>query len=218
MLTDRGTHAYTAPEIRFGRSWNERVDIWACGLCLFFMLEGRLPFDCNSQKVRRALLSGKLPEVVWDGISELGRNLTEQCLTVQMRDRPTAMELLLHPFFDQDTPSSPQARTHTSPSSSGDGVHMENTASLHAELFEHMESCGLVAVIAGRLLSEGPPHSQSARRDAAPEWLESFPRAHAYCLERRSGVDSLARLMRNRCLRTMEQSSPKSTSASCWHG
>jgi len=27
MLSDRGTHAFSAPELRFGRTWNERVDI-----------------------------------------------------------------------------------------------------------------------------------------------------------------------------------------------
>lgn len=34
MLTDRGTHLYSAPELRCGRLWNERVDIWGCGVCL----------------------------------------------------------------------------------------------------------------------------------------------------------------------------------------
>merc|ERR1712137_1106959 len=43
MLTDRGTQLFAAPEIRFGQDWNERVDTWACGMSVFFMMLGRLP-------------------------------------------------------------------------------------------------------------------------------------------------------------------------------
>merc|ERR1712048_98910 len=36
MLTDRGTQTFAAPELLLGMNWNERVDIWACGLVIFF--------------------------------------------------------------------------------------------------------------------------------------------------------------------------------------
>lgn len=101
MLTDRGTHLYCAPELRFGRLWNERIDIWSCGLCFFFMLRADLPFDVGSRGVAKSLLLGKLPDVKWDNISDLTRNLIAQCLTVNMRDRPPAMELLAHPSLDR---------------------------------------------------------------------------------------------------------------------
>lgn len=100
MLTLRGTHFYNAPEMRFSGCWNERVDIWASGFCLYFMLKARPPFNSERVDVSKILLLGRLPEgVCWAGMSHLMRNLNEQCLTVPMRDRPTAMELLIHPVF-----------------------------------------------------------------------------------------------------------------------
>merc|ERR1712032_24176 len=49
MLSARGTHSYSAPELLAGLQWNERVDVWACGLSFFFMLYASLPFDCTSR-------------------------------------------------------------------------------------------------------------------------------------------------------------------------
>eukprot|EP00439_Symbiodinium_sp_Y106_P000436 s1243_g1.t1 len=99
LLTDRGTQLFNAPELRFGRLWNERVDIWACGLCLYFMLAKHVPFNIGDQKVANTLLAGKLPQVDWSIMSPLAGNLIRQCLLVDPCDRPTAMELRLHPFF-----------------------------------------------------------------------------------------------------------------------
>lgn len=100
LLTDRGTQTYTAPELRFGRLWNERIDIWACGLCVFFLLEGCIPFDITKQEVSESLMSGSLPRINWANISSTAGNLIRQCLILEPADRPTAMELLLHPFIN----------------------------------------------------------------------------------------------------------------------
>eukprot|EP00930_Biecheleria_cincta_P037151 TRINITY_DN25492_c0_g1_i1.p1 TRINITY_DN25492_c0_g1~~TRINITY_DN25492_c0_g1_i1.p1 ORF type:complete len:612 (-),score=83.27 TRINITY_DN25492_c0_g1_i1:87-1922(-) len=100
LLTDRGTQTYTAPELRFGRLWNERIDIWACGLCVFFSLEGCIPFDITQQQVAESLMSGSLPRINWANMSPTAGNLIRQCLILEPTDRPTAMELLLHPFIN----------------------------------------------------------------------------------------------------------------------
>ena len=61
MLTPAGTQLYSAPELLFGLDWNERVDIWASGLCLYFMVTAKLPFNLQSQRVRRQLEIGRNP-------------------------------------------------------------------------------------------------------------------------------------------------------------
>lgn len=99
MLTDRGTRNYYPPELKFGYDWNERVDIWTCGLCIYFMMRASLPFNILHRHVQAELMSGKLPPIRWDGFSPITKNLTQQCLTVNKFDRPPAMELLQHPFF-----------------------------------------------------------------------------------------------------------------------
>lgn len=113
LLTDRGTQTYTAPELRFGRLWNERIDIWACGLCVFYVLEGCIPFDITQQQVAESLMSGSLPRINWTNISSTAGNLIRQCLILEPADRPTAMELLLHPYINigqQLSANSPVAR------------------------------------------------------------------------------------------------------------
>eukprot|EP00927_Polykrikos_kofoidii_P038553 TRINITY_DN32965_c0_g1_i1.p1 TRINITY_DN32965_c0_g1~~TRINITY_DN32965_c0_g1_i1.p1 ORF type:complete len:561 (-),score=80.52 TRINITY_DN32965_c0_g1_i1:123-1721(-) len=154
MLTDRGTHLYVAPELRFGRLWNERVDIWACGFCLFFMLKGVLPFDVMARGVAKSLLSGKLPEIKWDNISELTRNLISQCLTVNMRDRPPAMELLAHPSFDIVHPPFGCIGMWRDQSIGRDSVHSVGNVDYEfcpfadgfCDIFMLSQPCGLLAV------------------------------------------------------------------------
>lgn len=103
MLTHRGTQGYYAPEIVLGRCWNERVDIWALGLCLFFMMRTVLPFNVMKAQVQASFIDGFLPEVDWGNVAIEHQSLIEQCLAVDMRDRPPAMELKQHPVLkDQD--------------------------------------------------------------------------------------------------------------------
>jgi serine/threonine protein kinase len=99
MLSHRGTPLYCAPELRFDRQWNERVDIWAAGLSIFFMLRAALPFDGASRRANKLLKQGRMPPVVWGDMAEPPRNLLQQCFTVDMRDRPPALVLLLHPWL-----------------------------------------------------------------------------------------------------------------------
>lgn len=107
MLTDRGTSTYSAPELRFGLLWNERVDIWAFGLSVYFMLRKKLPFDNQEQAVAETLSHGKLPEIDWEGLSDSMRNFILHCLIVDMHDRPPAMALLLHPIIRMSSAERP---------------------------------------------------------------------------------------------------------------
>lgn len=105
LLTERGTKEYSAPELRFGRVHNEFVDIWASGLCLFFARRAELPFDIMSKPAARQLAAGQRPPINWGrdepgAVDKLLRNLILQCLSVNLHDRPPAVELLAHPVFD----------------------------------------------------------------------------------------------------------------------
>eukprot|EP00747_Dinoflagellata_sp_TGD_P169829 gnl/TRDRNA2_/TRDRNA2_199826_c0_seq1.p1 gnl/TRDRNA2_/TRDRNA2_199826_c0~~gnl/TRDRNA2_/TRDRNA2_199826_c0_seq1.p1 ORF type:complete len:570 (+),score=75.89 gnl/TRDRNA2_/TRDRNA2_199826_c0_seq1:35-1711(+) len=111
MLTDRGTHIYSAPELKFGRMWNERIDIWACGLCFYFMLCGVLPFNIEHREAASVLSAGKLPNINWEGIGEIMQNLILQCLDVNMHDRPPAMQLLMHKVFSTCTAPAPESNS-----------------------------------------------------------------------------------------------------------
>merc|ERR1719189_2733041 len=96
MLSERGTQLYAAPELKMGLQWNERIDVWACGLCIFMLLEARQPFVLTKRQSARYLQQGGQPWVDWGATSKSMANLVRQCLTVEMRDRPTPVELLQH--------------------------------------------------------------------------------------------------------------------------
>lgn len=42
-ISPTGTYAYIAPEVQQGEPFSAQADVWAVGLCLHFMLHGRLP-------------------------------------------------------------------------------------------------------------------------------------------------------------------------------
>ena len=44
MLTQTGAPAYIAPEVSIGKDYNEKVDVWGVGCCLFYSLFGEPPF------------------------------------------------------------------------------------------------------------------------------------------------------------------------------
>lgn len=51
MMTKTGTVAFSAPEIFKDNEYNEKVDIWSCGIVLYMMLCGKQPFDHENVNV-----------------------------------------------------------------------------------------------------------------------------------------------------------------------
>mmetsp|Transcript_23039 Transcript_23039/g.41606 ORF Transcript_23039/g.41606 Transcript_23039/m.41606 type:complete len:543 (+) Transcript_23039:104-1732(+) len=169
MLTERGSHHFSAPELRFGRIWNERIDIWSSGLCLYFMMCGELPFNImDSQSANFILKTGLIPPCSWTGVPDLLKNLVIQCLTVNSSDRPPAMELLLHPALHQKhrRPSGPIERC------SGD----EAASGADTNDFVVLKSCGLTAMRGGVRLSRARHQQMSPRSPQANPWMRGSVR------------------------------------------
>lgn len=97
MLSHRCTPLYSAPELVLGWSWNERVDIWTSGLCLFYLLRGCLPFNAMLPEAKAYFAQKELPPIEYGNIAGDFKGLFALCLAVDMRDRPPALELLTHP-------------------------------------------------------------------------------------------------------------------------
>ncbi|CAF1702723.1 unnamed protein product [Brassica napus] len=96
----RGLHAFwMAPEVinpnrtyKYGSS----ADIWSLGCTVLEMLTRKVPY-CDLKNPNQALLrigKGELP----DTLSLEARDFIVQCLKVNPEERPTAAELLNHPF------------------------------------------------------------------------------------------------------------------------
>lgn len=111
-LTMTGTAQYAAPEVLLGQSASDGVDVWAAGLCLYYMLAGKLPFriedfNSNVQEFGEFLMQNPVSFMgaCWDEVSEPCLSLIRQCLAVKMSDRPAPMTLLKSEWL-----AGPQAR------------------------------------------------------------------------------------------------------------
>lgn len=99
-----GTVLYIAPEVISG-SYDEKCDIWSCGVLMYMMLSGSPPFNGNSrQEVMARIKKGKFSFTgkIWNLISPEGKDLITQMLTLDPAHRPSCREVLGHSWFSKD--------------------------------------------------------------------------------------------------------------------
>ena len=107
-----GSPQYAAPELLDGRLYEgPEVDVWSCGVILYAMLCGRLPFDAGTDDIsdlRRNIRRGdfrRLPS--W--VSDDARDLISSMLIVRPQKRATITEVRAHRWLQQDMPRYLQA-------------------------------------------------------------------------------------------------------------
>lgn len=106
MSTMCGTTQYMAPEIVNRDSYRgDKADIWSCGIVLFVLLAGYLPFDSHDSEIVIRKIKAGLFEIP-PFISDLARDVITKMLTPNPLFRPGAKSLLDHKWL-QDV-SSPQ--------------------------------------------------------------------------------------------------------------
>lgn len=94
-----GTPGYVAPELVRGEQYGAAVDMWACGVLLYIMLSGRMPFyGRDDQACLRMIAVGKFdfPDREWAAISEDAKSLVRGLLQVDPDKRLTADAALQH--------------------------------------------------------------------------------------------------------------------------
>ncbi|KIM86797.1 hypothetical protein PILCRDRAFT_86432 [Piloderma croceum F 1598] len=104
LETSCGSPHYASPEIVNGSKYEgNATDIWSCGVILYALLTGRLPFD---DKNVRTLLSkvkvGKYDMPAY--VDPLAKNLLARMLVVDVNRRITIPEILSHPWLRASTP------------------------------------------------------------------------------------------------------------------
>ena len=93
-----GTPYYIAPEV-LKKSYNEKCDLWSCGVILYILLCGYPPFNgANDKQIIEAVLKGKytLDEPEWDDVCEDAKDLVRRLLTYDPEKRITASEAIQH--------------------------------------------------------------------------------------------------------------------------
>jgi len=101
LKTKAGTPFYVAPEVLAGR-YNEKCDIWSCGVIAYILLSGYPPFGGDTddeilQQVKRGTFAFPSPD--WDHASPSAKDFISKMLTFDPRKRPSAEELLSHEWI-----------------------------------------------------------------------------------------------------------------------
>ncbi|KAI6116182.1 kinase-like domain-containing protein [Pisolithus sp. B1] len=104
LETSCGSPHYASPEIINGFKYaGGATDIWSCGVILFALLTGRLPFDDKDVRKLLAKVRGgkyELPAYV----DPLAKDLLTRMLVVDVRRRITIPQIMAHPWFNRSTP------------------------------------------------------------------------------------------------------------------
>jgi calcium-dependent protein kinase len=92
-----------APEV-LSKKYDEKCDVWSCGIIMYYMLSGSLPFKGKNQKeifdkVREARVCFTDP--LWKEISIQAKVLIKKMLTVNVKERARADEVLNSEWIQQ---------------------------------------------------------------------------------------------------------------------
>ncbi|PHT62346.1 hypothetical protein T459_33795 [Capsicum annuum] len=104
LKTSCGSPNYAAPEVISGKLYaGPEVDVWSCGVILYALLCGTLPFDDENipnlfKKIKGAIYA--LP----NDLSAGARDLIPRMLIVDPMKRITIPEIRLHPWFQAHLP------------------------------------------------------------------------------------------------------------------
>lgn len=99
LETSCGSPHYASPEIVAGKNYHGAPsDIWSCGIILFALLTGHLPFDDdNIRKLLLKVQEGKFH--MPSNLSSHAKDLIWRMLKVDPLQRPTMAEILEHPLL-----------------------------------------------------------------------------------------------------------------------
>ena len=96
-----GTTYYMAPEV-INKDYNEKCDIWSCGVILYMLLTGRPPFGGNNDyEIMEKIKTGKfdLSSPPFDTLSPEVKDLISSLLEIDVNKRLSAQDALKHNWF-----------------------------------------------------------------------------------------------------------------------
>jgi serine/threonine protein kinase len=99
LETSCGSPHYASPEVVQGKAYRGYTsDVWSCGVILYALLAGRLPFDDdNIRKLLEKVKLGKYPMPT--DIPLAAQHLLSRMLEKNVEKRIKMSEILIHPWF-----------------------------------------------------------------------------------------------------------------------
>jgi calcium-dependent protein kinase len=101
MTSVGGTPYYIAPEV-LSEVYDEKCDVWSCGVILYILLCGYPPFNGETDAdIMKAVKKGvfDFPNDEWGKVSKEAKSLISGMLKYEPKGRLSAKECLSHPWF-----------------------------------------------------------------------------------------------------------------------
>jgi calcium-dependent protein kinase len=98
-----GTPYYIAPEV-LSYKYNEKCDIWSCGIIMYILLSGCPPFyGKNDDEIFESIKNKKLffKQPIWNEVSDSAKSLIKSLLEYDFNKRPSAEKAMDHKWFQQ---------------------------------------------------------------------------------------------------------------------
>ncbi|KAG0032415.1 Serine/threonine-protein kinase brsk1 [Podila clonocystis] len=156
LETSCGSPHYASPEVVTGMKYDgSSSDIWSCGIILYALLTGHLPFD--DENIRQLLSKVKAGKFYMPtDISPGARDLISRMLTVNPKRRITMQGVMMHPWFRM---VNPDRNTLGEPAEDPEGGRQLLEEELDAEIVRHMRW----------LFAPGPSHSDPEAKEIFDE-------------------------------------------------
>lgn len=102
MTTPVGTPHFVAPEVLASLPYGKEVDLFACGVILYWLLSAKLPFEDHDplrliKRIKRVEFD--FDSMAWDGVSQNAKDLVIGLLDRSPFSRLTASLTLSHAWF-----------------------------------------------------------------------------------------------------------------------
>lgn len=144
MLKARlGTAYYIAPEVLKGE-YDQKCDVWSCGVILYIFLCGYPPFNGeNDQLIFQRIKQGKFtfPSPEWDNVSQNAKDLITNMLAFDPKKRISAKVALQDPWIQGFAKSKFAGDTKPlNVNSLKNMQHFNSERKLHGAIFQYIAS------------------------------------------------------------------------------